>query len=287
MRIPILASVIAILLFIGFGFKSMLMEDSSVPTKSKLRKNKAELQKSLDFSTIKNLSLPSGFSRVEIVANSFGDYLLNLPLKPQGTDVLTYNNNIPSTNQTAFAVIDLPVGNKDLLQCADAIMCLRAKYLYQQKRKNEIVFPFVSGFKCDYNTYTQGYRFDVKTNKWVQKSQVADNEAIFEKYLELVYTYASTISLSKSLKNVNNTNDLQIGDVFIKAGSPGHCFLVVDKCKNDKNEVKYAILQGFMPAQSMHLLKNNTGTHWFSPNEDYATQISYGDLLQSDYHKRF
>lgn len=287
MRIPILASIIAILLFIGFGFKSMLMESEPLPKEQKIKQRKIEAQKSLEFTTIKNLSLPAGFSRVDVVSNSFADFLRDLPLKPQGTDVLTYENNIPSTNQNAFAVIDLPIGKRDLLQCADAIMCLRAKYLYQQKRKDEIVFSFVSGFKCDYNTYTQGYRFDEKTNKWVKKSQVADNQAVFEKYLELVYTYASTISLSKSLKNVNNQNDLQIGDVFIKAGSPGHCFLVVDKCKNDKNEVKYAILQGFMPAQSMHLLKNDTGTHWFSPQEDYSTQISYGNLLQNDYHKRF
>jgi len=34
--------------------------------------------------------------------------------------------------------------------------------------------------------------------------------------------------LSKEIKPVNDLNNLQAGDVFIKAGSPGHAMIVVD-----------------------------------------------------------
>jgi hypothetical protein len=40
----------------------------------------------------------------------------------------------------SFAVMDLPVGNKDLQQCADAIMRLRAEYLYRPGQFNSIRF---------------------------------------------------------------------------------------------------------------------------------------------------
>jgi hypothetical protein len=290
MRISIIAGLLALCLFIGFGIKSMFLKNTNSLT---IEIDKDDIQgvtipqETQDSRKVKSLALPKGFVRSQEKTNSFGYFLQNLPLKPHGTEVLTYSGYVPTTNNTAFAVIDLPVGNKDLLQCADAIMCLRASYLYAQKREKEISFNFVSGFKCDYQSYTEGYRFSEKTNSWVQTTVAANTESVFEKYLELVYTYASTISLNKSLQSVQDKQNLQVGDVFIKAGSPGHCFVVVDKCQNSSGEVRFAIAQGFMPAQSIHLLKNDSETHWFSLTEDYSTQISYGDLLTDSYHKRF
>ncbi len=237
---------------------------------------------------VKDLPLPQGFVRkTDKKDDSFANYLQNLPLKPVNSQVLTYDGNVANTNESAFRIIDLPIGNKNLLQCADALMCLRARYLYEQNKKEAISFNFVSGFRCDYTNYSKGMRFSVKTNSWVNSAKKDDSKVSFEKYLELVYTYASTISLSKELKTINNLADLQIGDVFIKGGSPGHCFIVVDKCENAQKQIKFAILQGFMPAQSMHILKNNLNIHWFETNKDYSYEISYGDLLNKDYHKRF
>ena len=43
-----------------------------------------------------------------------------------------------------------------------------------------------------------------------------------EEFPEVVFSYCGTISLSKEIKPVNDLNNLQAGDVFIKAGSPGH-----------------------------------------------------------------
>jgi hypothetical protein len=166
-------------------------------------------------------------------------------------------------------------------------MNLRARYLYQNQRKSEISFNFVSGFRCDYQSYSQGSRFSLQKNQWAKTAKPDNSDVAFEKYLELVYTYASTLSLEKELKSIKNLKNLQIGDVFIKGGSPGHCFIVVDKCENSEKKVKYAILQGFMPAQNMHLLKNSSETHWFDIGEFYANDIAYGELLAAAYHKRF
>jgi hypothetical protein len=48
---------------------------------------------------------------------------------------------------------------------------------------------------------------------------------------------------------------MQIGDVFIKAGRPGHAVIVVDmaECEGDK---VFLLAQSFMPAQEVHILKN-------------------------------
>jgi len=91
------------------------------------------------YSLIINIPLPDGYSRTSVARNSFTEWLRNLPLKKSKT-VYLYNG-VAKRNQAAqFAVIDISVGNKDLQQCADAVMRLRAEYLYLQKRFIEISF---------------------------------------------------------------------------------------------------------------------------------------------------
>ena len=78
--------------------------------------------------------VPQGFVRTKEAVNSFGSYLRNLPLKPVGTQVKYFNGAIKTKPNVYDAVIDLPIGNKDLHQCADAVMRLRADFFYQNKQ---------------------------------------------------------------------------------------------------------------------------------------------------------
>ncbi|MBS1934653.1 MAG: hypothetical protein JST96_11690, partial [Bacteroidetes bacterium] len=90
-------------------------------------------------STINSIPLPEGYRRVTAEKNSFTQWLRNIHLKKDKT-VYLYNG-LPKRNQSAqFAVLDISVGNKDLQQCADAVMRLRAEYLFAEKKFSEIVF---------------------------------------------------------------------------------------------------------------------------------------------------
>jgi hypothetical protein len=66
-----------------------------------------------------------------------------------------------------------------------------------------------------------------------------------------------------------NENALQIGDVFIQGGSPGHAVIVVDMAQNkQKGEKKFILAQSYMPAQEIQILKNPKGEGvWFSDRE--------------------
>jgi hypothetical protein len=91
------------------------------------------------YKTISGIPLPAGYERVAADTGSFAAWLRTLPLKKDKT-VYLYNG-LPKVNQAAqFAVIDISVGNKDLQQCADAVMRLRAEYLYSRQRCSEIDF---------------------------------------------------------------------------------------------------------------------------------------------------
>lgn len=213
---------------------------------------------------------PPNFKRVETAQNSFAHYLQNLPLKPDGAKVHHYDGSLKWSQAPVAAVIDIDVENRDLQQCADAIMRLRAEYLRDQNRPDDIHFNFVSGFNAEYKKWRQGYRIKVNGNQvtWVKTAQPSDDYQSFRRYLTMVFSYAGTLSLNKELQAVAK-NDLQIGDVFIQGGSPGHAVIVVDVCENKTTgERRFLLAQSYMPAQDMHVLTNpnNSASNWYSNN---------------------
>lgn len=201
--------------------------------------------------------VPEGYKRVDVSEGSFEEYLRNIRLKPHGTKVKYYDGRTKPVD-VHEAVIDIDVGNKDLQQCADSIIRLRAEYLYKTGNYDKINFNFTNGFKAEYSKWMNGYRINVQGNKtyWVKKTDKSNDYATFRQYLDVVFAYAGTLSLSKELKSVN-VEDIKIGDVFIKGGSPGHCVIIMDMAQNEKTGKKiFIIAQGYMPAQEMHILKN-------------------------------
>lgn len=200
---------------------------------------------------------PVGYTRTKAEANSFATWLRALPLKPSGSKVLLFNGK-EKTNATVHeAVVNLPIGKRDLHQCADAVMRLRAEYLWKNKKYSEIHFNLTNGFRVDYNRWRKGERVKVTGNRteWVSGGKASDSYDTFWQYLEFVFTYAGTLSLSKELHPVP-VADMQPGDVFIRGGSPGHAVIVVDMAENKKGQKVFLLAQSYMPAQEIHILKN-------------------------------
>ncbi|MGB9839072.1 DUF4846 domain-containing protein [Thermovenabulum sp.] len=221
--------------------------------------------------TIKErIEVPEGFERIKLPEDSFGEYLRNLPLKPHGSKVRYYNGFVKLRDVHA-AVIDMDVGQRDLMQCADSVIRLRAEYLYKRGYYDKIHFNFTNGFRADYKKWREGYRIRVEGNNtsWVKQAGYNGDYATFRKYLDMVFAYAGTLSLSKEMKRVS-LEDLSIGDVFLEGGSPGHCVIVVDMAVNrNTGEKIFLLAQGYMPAQEIHVLKNpgnNDGNPWYSIN---------------------
>lgn len=230
---------------------------------------------------ITRFSTPNGYTRVKPQPETFGAWLQSLPLKPAGTKTRTYRGAVAATDACTAAVVDISVGDQDLQQCADAVMRLRGEYLYHQKKYEEIAFHFVSGFRCDYIHYANGYRYS--NDKWVLKVKKDYSYPTFMRYMNLVFMYAGTLSLQKELKPVQNPDELKAGDVFIRGGSPGHCFIVMDVVENSQHKKLFLLAQSFMPAQNIQVLQYHSP--WFSM--DTPSEIPYGELINKAYLRRF
>ena len=226
---------------------------------------------------------PDRYTQQKVVPGSFAAWLQMLPLKPAGTHTKTYSGAIAHTDIETAAVVDISVGKQDLQQCADVVMRLRGEYLYQAKRYNEISFNFVSGFKCDYMHYANGYRYH--NDHWALQAKKDYSYPTFMRYMELVFSYAGSLSLEKELHQVADPDDLKAGDVFIHGGSPGHCFIVMDVVENSQHKKQFLLAQSFMPAQNLQVLQYDQGQCWFTM--DKITNIWYGDLVTPQYLRRF
>ncbi len=108
---------------------------------------------------------PSGYIRQEVSTNSFANYLRNLPLKPVNAQVHLYNGSLKARQSVHAAVVDMDTGDRDLQQCADAVMRLRAEHLFAQKKYDQIHFNLTNGFNMDYTKWRQGHRVRVDGNK--------------------------------------------------------------------------------------------------------------------------
>lgn len=245
----------------------------------------------LQNNTIKTrFSPPSGFTRSKETLNSFQQYLRNLALKPEGALVNYYDGATKNNHEVYEAVIDLKIGNKDLHQCADAVMRLRAEYLWRQERYEEIHFNFTNGHKVEYKEWMLGKRMHVKGNKtsWKQKAAPSNTYGDFWDYMELIFMYAGTASLEKELISTP-IDQAQIGDVFIQGGYPGHAVIIVDKAiKSATKESVYLIAQSYMPAQEIQVLINPTDmslSPWYSLKVGDVTTPEWA--FTSDELKRF
>lgn len=209
-------------------------------------------------SLVERAKVPAGFERVTVTPGSFGEWLRTLPVKTGKPDVMLFNGQPKNNQQVHALVLDIDTGNRDLQQCADAVMRLRAEYLYSSHQHKRISFNFTNGFTCDFTTWSKGYRPSVVGNKVSWKKSAAPDSSYqsFRKYLLQVFTYAGTQSLSQQMK-AKAMADLVPGDVFIRGGFPGHAVVVLDVAINKSTGQRiFLIAQSYMPAQDMHVLIN-------------------------------
>jgi hypothetical protein len=212
---------------------------------------------------------------VAVESGTFGAWLRGLPLRPAGTPVRDFQGGqvLPAEDPRLAAVAELDVGTANLQQCADSIIRLHAEWLWAQGHKERIAYRFTSGDVATWSRYAAGERAKVSGSKvkWVRSAPADSSRAAFRSYLELVFTYAGTLSLQAE-KQRPARDAVRPGDFFVLGGSPGHAVLVLDVAANAKGERVALLGQGFIPAQDFQVLSSGPDSPWFSLQaEEVAT----------------
>lgn len=249
-------------------------------------KEKYDLEQAL----INNIDPPNGYIRKASPKNSFAAWLNHLPLADDNT-VYLFNGEKKYNQRAQFKVLDIDIGKKDLQQCADAVMRLRAEYLYSSNQYDKIHFKYTNGANIPFLKWSSGFYPGLKGNKVVWTSS-ANNKSYksFKKYLTNIFMYAGTASLEKEMESID-ISQIQAGDVFIKGGFPGHAVIVIDVAQNEQTGDKAFILaQSYMPAQNIHILKNPNNTEmspWYNLKEIENSIVTPEWTFYSNQLKRF
>jgi hypothetical protein len=218
---------------------------------------------------------PSLYTPVPVSDSSWQHFLRHLPTRTGA--VVDYTGSPIANQDKHTAVVTYDVGRRDLQQCADALMRLRAEYLFRQGLFDKIAFQFTSGQLYSFRSYCKGLRPRPRGNgvEFVTGSTREMNYQSLRAYLEIVYAYAGTISLSRELKPAPR---FQVGTIIIKPGSPGHCCIIVDEAGSRDGRKLYKLAESYTPAQSIYILKNPTdGSPWYELKEGEP-------VLTSSYH---
>lgn len=201
------------------------------------------------YAAVKDIPLPGGYQRLPADSNSFACWLQHVSLKEHNT-VYLFNGEKKVNQQAQFAVLDISIGNENLQQCADAVIRLRAEFLFTQKMYDQIVFTDnEKGIYAFASPYTR---------------------INFMKYMKKVFGMCGSASLAKQLKQVTNFENITAGDVLIRGGFPGHAVMVMAVAENTAGKKIFMLAQSYMPAQDIHILVNPTDeklSPWYEVND--------------------
>lgn len=210
---------------------------------------------------------PAGFRRAPVEAASFGGWLRGLPLRPAGAVVDYRGRVILEEGDPRFAaVVALDEGKADLQQCADSIVRLHAEWLWSRGER-AISYRAASGAAMPLSRWLGGERPAAEGNALVWKGSARasdrDDHGAFRKYLDAVFTWANTGALARDAAKVD-LGALRPGDFFVLAGAPGHAVLVLDVAVSEGGSRAVLLGQGYMPAQSFHVLRASAREAWFA-----------------------
>lgn len=235
---------------------------------------------------------PRGFSWVHDEPGSFGEFLTNFPLHPAGFPVRDFTGVPIEQQQHHVAILKIDVGEKNLQQCADAWIRLYAEYLWLHQRFDDIGFEFTSTQFFAWDDYKIGFRTKEINKKvsFVNTGKFDDSYENFQKYLEVIFRYAGTISLDVESDPVENNAAIKAGDFIIKPGSPGHSVIIVGVAKNTSGKKRYLLAESYMPAQDIHVLVNHKNpklSPWYELDVNAPATVTAKYIFKPTSIKRF
>lgn len=211
--------------------------------------------------------LPQGYHRVKTESGSFEEYLQNLPLKPIGYSTHLYDGSLKE-RQISTSVIDIDVDSLDLQHSADAIIRLRAEYLYKTGQFDKISYTFTNGFQCDYSKWAQGFRVrsDGNRTRWYKADDKTEDYSYptFREYLRTMFAHSDEGTLAKEMKDAKE-DEFGIGTVIFDRKNPRNVAIVVDMLERDTIRHGYGwdnaevvlLAQGGKPAQEIEIIRGN------------------------------
>ncbi len=243
---------------------------------------------------------PPGFVRVPAAVGSYAWWLRHLPVLAPSEPLRYFDGTpVPRGNTAVAAIVDLDTGKRDLQQCMDVLIRLRAEYLRAAGQERRIAFRYTGGRYFSWSSWQKGLRPDRATPdlKLVQKAAWSDSRASFMYYLQTLFYDTGTMHHQN--EPTVAPAELAIGDFFVypppSATQNGHAVIVLDLAVSATGERRIVVAQGDTPATDLHVLRTprrgltgEPGAAWFPvPAGDYTGTFLWPTPFSWDMLRRF
>jgi hypothetical protein len=213
--------------------------------------------------------VPPGYKRVTVPSGSFSEWLRTLPMAPEGTPAKSFDGKetLAADDDYLAGVVAIDTGTPDLQQSSDVIIRLHAEYLWSRGEKDRISYLSATKLNMPLSRWEKGQRLvaDGPNVFWVIKGKPADvDHAEFRRYLDAVFNWANSTSLSARSTPLTEPKDLVAGDFFLQSGEPNHVAVVLDVADKPSGERVALLGQARNPAESIHVVRPGKATPWFS-----------------------
>ncbi len=225
----------------------------------------ARAQKSYE-SLAARVAPPEGFSRVEVTDGSFADWLRHLPVAPSDAAVKSGCGKVvlSADDPSLAVVVCLQPHDNRLLSAVSMMVRLRAEYAWTMRRVQDVSFHLTSGQSSSWRDWAAGVRpkIDGRRVNFRKTAEPNSSRVSFCGYLETLFQFASTYSLLDDTRQASD-NAVEVGDIFVRPGRPGHAMMIVDVATSDEGgKVKVLLAEGGWPAQTFHVLRGPDGSPW-------------------------
>jgi hypothetical protein len=222
-----------------------------------------------DSSLEERFPAPPGYKRVAVEAGSFAEWLRGLPMAPEGTPAKSFDGSetLSAEDDYLAGVVAIDTGTADLQQSSDVIIRLHAEYLWSRGEKDAISYLSATKLSMPLSRWAKGQRLlpNGPNVFWVVKGKPAEvDHAEFRRYLDAVFNWANSTSLSARSTPVADAKDLVAGDFFLQTVEPNHVAVVLDVAEKQSGERVALLGQARNPAESVHVVRPGKATPWFS-----------------------
>jgi hypothetical protein len=222
-----------------------------------------------DSSLEERFPAPPGYKRVAVEPGSFAEWLRGLPMAPEGTPAKSFDGSetLSAEDDYLAGVVAIDTGTADLQQSSDVIIRLHAEYLWSRGEKDAISYLSATKLSMPLSRWAKGQRLlpNGPNVFWVVKGKPAEvDHAEFRRYLDAVFNWANSTSLSARSTPVADAKDLVAGDFFLQTVEPNHVAVVLDVAEKPSGERVALLGQARNPAESVHVVRPGKATPWFS-----------------------
>lgn len=242
-----------------------------------------------DSSLEQRFPAPPGYKRVAVEAGSFAEWLRGLPMAPEGTPAKSFDGHetLAADDDYLAGVVAIDTGTPDLQQSSDVIIRLHAEYLWSRGDKDKITYLSATKLSMPLSRWEKGQRLIPNGPNvfWVVKGKPSElDHAEFRRYLDAVFNWANSTSLSPRSTPVDDPKELVAGDFFLQSEEPNHVAVVLDVAEKPSGERVALLGQARNPAESIHVVRPGKATPWFSVRPPvpvltpHSKALAWGDL---------